>query len=448
MMGRTSRFASLFIPILVGIITACVPSAAFADPPVSPVLLNCGFEDIHGVEGHSIYPWVQYTVEEGSGYHPIDGLVGPYPSGGLDYWDQGVHVKAYEGSYFVGAAATGAYKNGGVYQRVAVNPGDLYTLTVHYLTYQAGGGLGDTKVCIGIDPTGGTNPRSTHIQWWSGYSFTNDNGWHSAAVTVCAGESEVATVFLEFQQKFAILWHTTAVDGVTFCTPLPNSIGALKASMSNLGAVLENKIVTYAYPGQIWVKDGYYRKVYIQESNRTAGIAVLFPPGGYDYPLMGNKLTVTGALGLYDGEAAVRALSWTVVDHNVNALPKPVAMPQMSVGKSSPNQPAILGQSAGVCNVGLRIRVFGKVTWTNHEGPGDATAYIDDGSGMQDATAHAGLRVDLMGKELTGISPDNYIAVTGVLAVLYVDPNGWPGTGDEYYTYTVLNGSPDDWDIL
>ncbi len=417
-------------------------------PPVSIGLANGGFENTHGSEGHSLYPWVQYVTQEGvSGYHPIDGLVGPYPAGGPTSWYGG--VQAYGGSYFLGAAANAAYKNGGVFQRVYANPGDFYTLTVRYLTRRVGGRDGDTRVRIGVDPDGGVDPTSGGITWWTGYSTTNDNQWHSAAVTMTAGDTGVATVFLEFFQRFPLEWHICAIDGVSLNPPMPTSIGALKASTDGLGAVLENKIVTHASPWSVWIGDRYYDRCYVEEDDRTAGVEVIFPSSTLPLPADRNKLTVTGSLGVYDGEAALMASSWTV-DNGAYDLPKPFAMKQASLGKSGPNQPAIFGDSSGLCNIGLRVRVFGRITHLEYGGllAGDYTAYIDDGSGIHDGSPYAGIRAYIYDKWPQPPTPSegDYIAVTGVLAVQYVDPDNWPANGDEYYTRAILTNSPDDWD--
>jgi len=433
-------------------------------PPVSPALVNGGFEDIHEGQGHSIYPWVQYATQEGeSGYHPIDGLVGPYPAGGSSGWlswqdPEGPYfpgVRAYEGSYFLGAGANAAFKNGGVFQRVNVNPGDFYTLTVRYLTHTVGGENNYTIVRIGVDPNGGVDRQSDDVKWWSGYSDTNDDQWHFAAVTVTAGASGVATVFLEFQQTFSIQWHVAAVDGVMFGPPLPISIGALKASKGSLGAIFEDKIVTRSTDMPVYYQGKAYGKAYVEEDNRTAGIAVLFPTSGTAYPVAGNKLSVVGALGVYGKEAALLAESWTVDDY-VYPLPKPVGMSQASAGKSGPSQPAIFPKSFGLCNVGLRVRLFGRVTWTRPGGAtGDVTVYIDDGGKMQDGTMTDdelpvpihGIRTYLWDKEATTASVGDYIAVTGVLSVELIDLNGWPDSSD-YYIYSLLTASPDDWAVF
>ncbi len=427
-------------------------------PPVSQTLENGSFENA-GVGGQSMYPWVQYTTQPGSsGYHPIDGLVGPYPAGGAAFWlpsrgSDGTSfpgVQAYDGSHFVGAGANAAYKNGGVFQRVYVNPGDFYTLTARYLTHRSGGEDNYNKIRVGIDPNGGVDPTSSSVKWWTGCSATNDSQWHSTAVTVTAGASGVATVFLEFRQQYAIEWHVEAIDCVSFDTPFPRSIGALKASKGSLGAVLEDKIVTYVSPLQVRYEGVSYSKLYLEEQKRTAGLAVLLPYGA-GLPLVGNKLTVTGALGVYGGEAAFMAESWTV-DPTVYPLPKPIAMAQSYIGGVAQNQPGAPGNGLGPCNVGLRVRLFGKITSIQWGGsPGDMSVYIDDGTRLTDGTKDSngasirGIRAYLFENYSLTLNPGDYIAVTGPLTVQLVDPNDWPGDGDEYYIYAIPTTSSDDW---
>lgn len=429
-------------------------------PPVSQTLENGGFENVAGPQGFGIYPWVQYATQPGTGYHPIDGLVGPYPAGGVTYWlpsrgSSGVYfpgVRAYQGSYFLGAGANAAYKNGGVFQRIAVNPGDFYTLTARYLTHRSGGEDNYNKVRVGIDPNGGVDPTSTSVKWWTGFSDTNDDKWHSTAVTVTAGSSGTATVFLEFRQQYVIEWHVEAIDGVAFDTPFPQSIGALKSSKGSLGAVLEDKIVTYVNPTSVRYEGVSYTKLYVEDENRTAGVAILLPAGS-GRPVVGNKLTVTGALGVYDGEAAFVAESWTV-DPTIYTLPKPVATPGRSVGGVAQNQPGIPGRSVGACNVGLRVRIFGRITYLTWGSPtADQMVYVDDGSKIADGTKKpdgtptVGIRAYLYDNYTTELHEGDYVAITGPVTVLKIDPNDWPD-GDEYCIYAVPTVSADDWDLL
>jgi len=415
-------------------------------PTPSATLMNGGFEDSHGGQSPSLYPWVQYTSHvDTTGYHPIDGIISPYPKNGPNSWFAG--IQAFDGSSFLGAAANSAYKNGGVFQRVMVEPGQLYTLTAHYATYRSGGENGYTLVRLGIDPNGGVDPNSPDVQWWSGYSDTNDNQWHGAAVTAIANNS-VITVFLDIRQKFTIDWHVVAIDGVSLDVPKTMSVSQLKTSQGKLGATLENKIVTLVSPNIVSYHDTLYTKIYVEDDDRTAGLAVLLPTDSLELPSMGDRITVTGALGIYDKEAALVGEVWSV-DHTGYPLPAPLGMPLRSLGKASPNQPALY-DSIGLCTVGLRVRVWGRVKWVSAEGATatDMAAYIDDGSAVTDPSGVTGLRTWLRGKLDSGVYTGDYIAITGVLTIELIDPDGWPGNSDDYYTYAIITGAPEDWNVI
>ncbi|MGI6295586.1 MAG: fibronectin type III domain-containing protein [Armatimonadota bacterium] len=416
-------------------------------PEIGWSLANGDFECITPGQGHSLSPWVQYTTQEGvSGYNPIDGLIGPYPSGGSNTWLAG--VTAYNGSYFLGAGASLAYKNGGVFQRVYVDPGDFYTLSARYMTYQVGGEEGYTEVKIGIDPEGGIDPGSPNIVWWHGHSATNDATWHPAAITVTAGENGVATVFLEFEHLFALKWHVSAIDGVRFESPKPRSVGALKASKDSLGGILEDKIVTHISPNQIYALGRVCQKVYVQDDNRSAGIGVLLPLGDGPNPQLMRGLTATGSLIIINKEAVFYASQWSLGTSR-QSLPKPFAMSQASVGKAGPNQPALNQKSAGLSNVGLRVRLFGRVSWID---PWNGSVYIDDGTHLMDGTVAGeapvrGIRTQIINKPAQTPAVGDYIAVTGVLGVELVDPDNWPDPTD-YPAYKIFTNSSDDWDLL
>lgn len=417
-------------------------------PPISWELVNGDFEDTAQGQGHTLSPWVQYTTQEGvSGYHPIDGLVGPYSSSGTSTWLTG--IKAYNGSYFLGAGANMSYKNGGVFQRVYVDPGDFYTLSTRFITYQSGGEAGYTHVKIGVDPNGGVDPGSSNIRWWQGYSFANDSSWQPAAVTITAGESGIATVFLEFEQLFSLKWHVSAIDGVRFESPTPTKIGSLKSSTGGLGGIIEDRVVTYIDPHYVWASGRTCYKVYIQEDDRSAGIAVLLPLGSGPAPQLKRGITVTGSLGLHNMEAVIYAAYWSLGTTRLS-LPKPLAMPQSSLGHAGVNQPSITGKTKGLSTVGLRVRVFGRVTWID---PNDGAIYIDDGSAILDGTktlqamAVRGIRTHILNKPASTPQVGDYIAVTGVLGVELIDPDNWPDPTD-YHVYSIYTNSPNDWDLL
>lgn len=421
-------------------------------PDPKPTLRNGSFEESHGASQHSLFPWVQYAVAvDSTGLHPIQGLVGPFAKAGPSSWFAG--IRAYDGSYFVGAAASYEYKNGGVFQRVFATPGQAYTLSARYATHQIGGNDRDTRLRIGIDPNGGVDPNGAGVIWRSVFSPTNDAQWHVDAVTAVAGPAGVVTLFLDFRQQWPIEWHVAAVDDARFGPPLAMSIGTLKSCSSGVGAVLSAKTVTYVGLDTVVVDDKGYVKAYIEEDDASSGIAVLFDQNRSDQPLVGNKVTVTGSIVMHNMEAMLLAHDWTL-DSAYYSPPKAMAVSQRALGGSSPIQPAIRSAN-GACNVGLRVRVFGRVTWVDNPDPfSDSTVFIDDGSGLPNGKTPGGgnpapgVMVKLRANGFIGANLGDYIVATGPLGIRFVDPNNWPGTGDEYYTYCVWVAEPSDWSVL
>lgn len=414
-------------------------------PTVSVSLRNPSFEESHGSQSPSLYPWVQYATFDGSGYHGIDGIIGPYPRGGPACWFAG--FQAYDGDYFIGAAANSDYKNGGVLQRVQFPNNELCTLSAHFATHRQGGLEYYTRVRLGIDPDGGVNPESPTIKWWSGWSPTNDNQWHGAAVSARSGGNGFVTLFLEIRQEYPILWHVVAIDDAWFGAPQPMSIGALKNAASGLSAVLANKIVTHVELDWVPIGGTSYLKAYIQEDDRSAGVAVLFDTSRPDLPERGDRVTVTGSLAVRSSEATVTADEWTRIAAN-QAMPAPVLLNQRAVGGTALNQPGLYG-SRGPCTVGLRVRVFGRVRWVYPEGlpANDLEVYLDDGSGLLDGSGVPGLRALLTGKPDKAVWTGDYLAATGVLLIRLIDDDGYPNEYD-YYTYTLVTDEPEEWDVL
>lgn len=417
-------------------------------PAPKSSLENGGFELAHGTESPSLYPWVQYTMFlEGVGYHPIDGIRGPYPKDGPYGWL--ADVRAQGGSYFLGAAAQYDFKDGGVFQRLLFPPNQLCTLSAHIATYSVGGTDQDTRARLGIDPDGGVDPLSPNVKWWSGRSPNNDAGWTIGSITTRSGSTGLVTVFADIKEQWPLMWHVVAIDDVRFGVPVPMSVGELKSYASGSSATLQNKIVTYVdFYSPVRYDKKYYYRTYIQEDDRSSGICVLLPTTSSDIPYAGNKLTVTGSLAVFNKETAMVATEWTV-DYNSYPLPAPLTFTQKSISGG-------LGMhSGGLDNVGLRVRMFGKATMVDMEGmPGlDVNAYIDDGSKLLDHQPLPGqepiygLQVRLIGNDY-GAFVGDYLAVTGVLGIQLVDTDGTPASGDEYYAYIVATAEPGDWSIV
>ncbi|MDH7601454.1 MAG: fibronectin type III domain-containing protein [Armatimonadota bacterium] len=423
----------------------------FTLPPPSPMLLNGSFDERVTDSARSLYPWVQYTTgDETFGYNPIDGIVGPYGSSAAGSWVGG--IKAFDGSFFLGAAAHWACKNGGVFQRVIWPPGERCTFSVRYAAFNRGGIRWDTRVRVGIDPEGGVDPGASSVRWWTAIPQTDDNKWYLASVSAVAGKRGIVTVFIDIRQRWELEWHVVAVDHATLTLPISMSVGALKASLGDFGVVLESKPVTFVSGEPTTSLDASYYKVYLEEPDRTAGIAVLFDAAAGRVPQIGEKATVWGSLVNHNLEAAVVAYDWTSVPSDA-PLPAPLGISSKSVGGAGTAVQPSLFSGVGPCSVGLRVRVCGRVVWVDCSLPWwNATAVIDDGAAVANQlpprmSAPRGLRVKLPGSSY-GVQIGDYVIATGVLSIEFVDPKPPPYSGDEYLAYTVLVASPEDWTVV
>jgi hypothetical protein len=315
-----------------------------------------------------------------------------------------------------------------------------------------GGVPTDTQVRLGIDPNGGVDPAGSNVQWWSLYSPAGDSQWHTAAVTTAAGAGGIVTVFLDFREQWSLEWHVAAIDRVVFGPPVTMTIGQLKNSEGDRGVTLEGKIVTLVDPNPVSYSDKGYVRGYVEEEDRSAGIAVLFDQSMPDIPTAGDRVTLTGSVVLNNMEAMLIAYQWTTVDSGI-LLPRPLGLRGNAIGGATPIQPALFA-GGSVCNVGLRVRVFGRVNWVDSSQPWiDATAIIDDGSRVLDqnpirGTVERGIRVKLVHNGVYGVQVGDYIAATGVVSVEFVDPVWPPNSGDEYCSYTVLTASADSWHTI
>ncbi len=401
-------------------------------PSPKAQLTNGSFEDDHNGEDPSIYPWVPYELDVSGSSGGLDGIIGPYPAGGATGWDLGWgnSFVAYDGSYFLGMQSNWAYKNGGVFQRVTCPLGQTRTFSVRFAVQ---GDLpviaNDTYVRVGIDPYGGSDPLSGDIEWVQARGPLNNEEYFVTSVTAeSAGTRGFITVFVELRHGWAVEWHVCAVDDAQLAAPSTSmTIGELKNTSGPVGVVLSDKIVTFQRFGNYDFHGTSCKRVYIQEDDGSAGIAVLLPVSLGSAPDAGNKLTLTGGLVLDGMEAAILATSWTI-DTNTYTLPEPLGVVQKNLGGKSLNQPAIRGQY-GPSQVGLRVRLWGEVTQTE----GFNLLYIDDGSNILQHGTLYGTKCDVV--DHWGVSVGDYIEASGVLSIEYMDPDGTPATYDEYYEY-------------
>ena len=153
---------------------------------------------------------------------------------------------------------------------------------------------------------------------------------------------------------------------------------------------------------------------YVQALDRSHGIKVY---GGTANVQAGNLVTISGKIQTQVGERMITYPVVTILAAGF-PLPKPLYLSCRDLGGDSPNaytQPVY--QSFGLYNVGLLITICGRVTHS------DATAkffYVDDGSGRDDGSGYAGVRVSCSalasGNTIAIPAQDSYVKVTGISA--------------------------------
>ncbi|MCE5322016.1 fibronectin type III domain-containing protein [bacterium] len=403
--------------------------------PVSS-LENSSFEN-------DLSPWVLYQSSI-TGSTDIDGRIGPYPSSGTQTWSS-AQIKAYDGSYFIGAQTTSEYKNGGVFQRLYWSAGQLCTLCARFATQNNSVSFYDTEFRLGIDPDGGVDPTDSDIVWWTGFSPTNNNQWHTGGVTATAGSGGIVTVFLDVVNKYSEE-HVVALDDATFGAPVAMSIGNLKEMATCTGAEIQDALVTAEAPSVSYTSTSYPRR-YIQCADIPAGIAVLFDTSRGTPPSVGDKVTIKGAPVYAWKEATLFAYDWTTTQGPFT-LPDPLGMSQKSIGGSACNQIALYA-SQYVCNVGSRVRLWGKVTDSNYDyTEGAQICQVDDGTGLVDPYGGIkGVRVKVIGGE--EVATGDYLMATGVLSIEHIDPYYPHGSSTgEYDVYRLITNSASDWTCI
>jgi hypothetical protein len=116
---------------------------------------------------------------------------------------------APDGERFLGTAVNCGAKDGGVQQSVSAQPGTTVTVASWMFTHRDGPAEIGSR--IGIDPLGGSDPRTDRIAW----SPRVETGgvWQRVEVSALATSDRV-TVFLEHDQDAANPWNVSAFDGV------------------------------------------------------------------------------------------------------------------------------------------------------------------------------------------------------------------------------------------
>ncbi len=153
-------------------------------------------------------------------------------------------------------------------------------------------------------------------------------------------------------------------------------------------------------------------RFYVQQPDRSSGIAVEIASNPSTIPMGGDRVRISGRLGVSDGERVIRNAAVTLISHG--DLPGALFVSNRWLGGRDLNEwtPGVSGVF-GLHNIGLLIKTSGKIGQVD---PGGAYFYIDDGSNLQDRTmtgslTNIGVRVLGDGR---GYGPDTFVTVTGI----------------------------------
>lgn len=185
--------------------------------------------------------------------------------------------------------------------------------------------------------------------------------------------------------------------------PIINCSG-IKQFPDNVEIILSAKIISGIFPGESCI--------YVQELDGSAGIRVEHNGQGFK---VGDIVDISGKIGTryVSGQAAERKITQPVITAIDSGEVKPVAMVCEAVGGAD-NPPLVRGvnEGTGVYNIGLLVRVFGRVTYAN-----GTVLIVDDGSsppnqlGLSDPIPGVFVQCAAMPEVKVG----DVVAVTGVV---------------------------------
>lgn len=213
---------------------------------------------------------------------------------------------------------------------------------------------------------------------------------------------------IDFDRIPATQYARVTLSGLQFA-PQP-SIAAAKALPYGSAVSLPASVVI----GQYYPLWSYY----VEDQQRTAGLRVRDTVTGY-LPDRGQTVTVQGFMTYEGGEKVLNAITTSFGANGT--VPKPLAMPNESVGGSS------ISGAVGLTNTGLLVTIWGRVTDRGIDEYGLDYFYVDDGSGVWDGTyLPDGSRRLGVRTTISYVYPEigSYVRVTGVSSVQVI--NGLP----------------------
>lgn len=152
---------------------------------------------------------------------------------------------------------------------------------------------------------------------------------------------------------------------------------------------------------------------YVQDPLIPSGIQVRYNGA---LPNIGSGVYVNGKIQTDpdNGEMYLQASNWL---RGVSGTPSPLFMPMRSLGGGSLGRQQGVYEGVGLNNVGLLVRVAGRITGVSED---CGYAYISDGSTLTGDGEYDGVRIDITGvpfRQRKAIAEDNHAIVTGISGI-------------------------------
>ncbi len=370
------------------------------DPDQPNMLENPGFET------GSLAPWTKFTIFGGdAGMRNYPWTISGEPS-----W---LGFQAHLSNWFYGSICNGSDKNlGGVYQRVPATPGDVLQLRGWVITWQSDPFPASRDYCslarVGIDPTGGTDARSSSVIWgpWVAAQDivgavedgTGKGSWTEAYVRASAAADHVTCFFeggLEPRpgNNGTIRWVNWGFDDavLTKVTAQPVERISDLAQVANGTIVrLDNKIVT-ALATEVGAN-------YVEEPN----VAALRVESASEFT-RGHSVAVQGRKGTMPSGEPYLYEAVIVSDTPSTEL------------RGLTTQAKHIGSTVGINTVGMLMQAVGAVTSDLND-----NYYLNDGS-----LPAPGLKIRVSNLGFPPYVGDLY-SITGIVQLEGTAPNTTP----------------------
>lgn len=197
-------------------------------------------------------------------------------------------------------------------------------------------------------------------------------------IVSCLTPTDMVVAGMGFYGKFCVVSQQGGVTTMKLMVPTVDSIGLGFQQPDNREVSLSGKMVTAAKPGAFW----------IQEATGLGALKVLSNVS----VSVGDRVNVAGYLTRSGSQRAL--LASIVNDLGPGSLIKPVFMAVRNLGGSDLNSltPGVT-TTKGLYNIGMLVKVAGKVTYADTSDPNAKFFYLDDGSGFTDTSGHSGVKV-------------------------------------------------------